>query len=400
MSALKEAVFSKDSAKIEALIASDNQIFKGLRDFDQRQITSALVRQKQYNILLQICDSRAVTLDLYEMDKLEGSFVETVLSNILFYSEPVTRFNAEKVLEERPDEEGITFLKSFVSKIENSNENVGNQSLLKLAILKKLPLEAFQIFINTGCSANETDASENTLLHLDILPHYAEILIRNGANINQKNKAGKTPLENAIENNNLAVVRLFLDNGADLSVKNKEGNSMFYVALVDKVLYEMYDLICDYGFPNFDEPNTEGTILLYDYIRHIDTYSSASSYEYLKKLGAQGANVMTSCTYYGRPTTPLDLAITKHFQVFEIVMDTYFEDINSTDNQGNTLLHKLCAVNLNFDAEKARELYKKVKFVLEKGADATIRNSQDKLPHELAMDDNLKEKIASLLLKQ
>ena len=61
---------------------------------------------------------------------------------------------------------------------------------------------------------------------------------------------------------------------------------------------------------------------------------------------------------------------------------------------------KVCNVNLNFEAEKAKDIYKKVKLVLEKGADISIRNAQDKLPIDLASNDNLKEKTVQLLLKQ
>jgi len=164
-------------------------------------------------------------------------------------------------------------------------------------------------------------------------------------------------------------------------------------------VYEIYDLLCEYGTPNFDELNSNQTILLYEYIRRIDTYSSEVTYEYLRKILSQGASLTTQCKYYDTLTTPLDLVIKKDFKVFEIVLGYYNEDINLSDDLGNTLLHKLCMLEINSDPNKARELYKKVKLVLQKGADTTLRNTEDKLPHELAILDNAKEKIVQLLLK-
>ncbi|RZL64022.1 MAG: hypothetical protein EOO93_07405, partial [Pedobacter sp.] len=68
-------------------------------------------------------------------------------------------------------------------------------------------------------------------------------------------------------------------------------------------------------------------------------------------------------------------------------------------DKGNTLLHKVCAQNVNYDAEKARELYKKVKLLIENDADVSDTNDQDKTALMLASDDNLKTKTVELLMK-
>jgi uncharacterized protein len=399
MNELKTVFFTRDMDQVAALIGANDQLFKALNPMDQRQITTELLRHKRFGPILHLGGTQSVIMDLYEMDKLEGSFVETVIANTPYYDQPITRFNAQKLLLELPKGEALEFLASFVSNIENIEEYVGNESLLKMAITKNLPVASLEILLQAGCKANETDAFENGLLHIKIEGRYVEFLVRHGADVNFKNKGGASPLEMAVVFNNLEAVKILLEAGADLNVKNKEGNSMFHLALVDKMCFEVYDTLCEHGCPNFEEPNTEGSILLYEYIRRMDNYSGSASYDYLRKILRQGANIMNCCTYYGQPTTPLDLAISKHFQVFEVVMEHYFDDINSTDGHGNTILHKLCATNLNFESEKAKELYKKVKLVLNKGADTRLRNNNDKLPHELAADDNLKEKIVALLLK-
>jgi len=80
-------------------------------------------------------------------------------------------------------------------------------------------------------------------------------------------------------------------------------------------------------------------------------------------------------------------------------LDSGNVDVNHQDDHGNTLLHKVCGYNVNFEAEKAKETYKKVKLLLENGADASISNDEDKTPLMLASDDNLKIKTVELLMK-
>ncbi|MNR10898.1 Ankyrin repeats (3 copies) [compost metagenome] len=74
-------------------------------------------------------------------------------------------------------------------------------------------------------------------------------------------------------------------------------------------------------------------------------------------------------------------------------------DINRQDDEGNTLLHKVCAYNVNYEAEKAKETYRKVKLLLENGADKNITNNKDQTALALASDDNLKIKTVELLMK-
>ena len=396
---LQNIFFSGDIEQIEKLIRENSDIFKESRDTLQKQIIVKLLSLEKYKTLLSLAKNRAIVMDMYELDNLERSLIEAIFTNIRFYSQTLTAFNYEKLSKEEPRQEALVFFGEFISIIENIEESTGNSSLLKMALEKKMPLEAIQLLIDTGCRVDEVDTNENTLLHLKLTPAQMELLIQNGAQVNQHNKVNISILEKAIDNNQPELVKILLENGANISVKNKNESSLFQFALVDKWVYEIYDLLCEYESPNFNELNYDGTLFLYEYIRRIDTYSSETTYEYLKKILDQGASLTVQCNYYDNLTTPLDLAIKKDYKVFEIVLKYYSEDINLSDNAGNTLLHKLCMLDINSDIDKARELYKKVKLVLEQWADTTLRNTEDKLPHELAIFDNAKEKIIQLLLK-
>ena len=96
----------------------------------------------------------------------------------------------------------------------------------------------------------------------------------------------------------------------------------------------------------------------------------------------------------------LDLVVKKSYAFFTEFLEIFsLENINITDDNGNTLLHKVCAIDVNFEAYKAKELYRKVKTVLKLGADISLTNNRDKTALMLASDDNLKEKTVALLLK-
>ncbi|MOA66374.1 hypothetical protein D3C78_1931100 [compost metagenome] len=54
---------------------------------------------------------------------------------------------------------------------------------------------------------------------------------------------------------------------------------------------------------------------------------------------------------------------------------------------------------MNYDAEAAKEIYRKVKLLLENGADKEITNDKDETALALASTDNLKVKTVELLMK-
>ncbi|NDD98907.1 ankyrin repeat domain-containing protein, partial [bacterium] len=50
-------------------------------------------------------------------------------------------------------------------------------------------------------------------------------LLKNGAQVDEKDSHGMTPLMHAVERNKKDVVRLLLENGADPNLKNYQGRS-------------------------------------------------------------------------------------------------------------------------------------------------------------------------------
>ncbi|MBC9797222.1 ankyrin repeat domain-containing protein [Sinomicrobium weinanense] len=400
---LKEAIRQKDFANVERCIKADADSFNSLKSYEKESLISGALRHKSFSLILALADSGLLTTDVFELDNWTGSDIWNVLLYTPFEknNHVIGNSRASKTIDsaDELDEESLAFFQTFATRIENIDEAVERQTLLQLAISKNLPVPVLQAIVDNGCPADSYDHSENTLLFQKLTPEVGRWLIDQGLDVNHKNKGNETPLEKAIENNNNELVKALLDNGADLHHTNKEGNSMFYFALVDKVNYDLFDTLCEYDSPNFDETNHTGSSLLFNYIDRL-TSAGENQLKYLEKLLEMGADVQqVSTDIYGRTKTPLDAAMGKDAVVFETVLKFYRDGINQTGNDGNTLLHKVCGLDLNFDQAKAKDLYRKVKLLLNKGADPSIRNAEDKTATDLAANDNLKEKTVALLLK-
>ncbi len=61
-------------------------------------------------------------------------------------------------------------------------------------------------------------------------PKIAELLIKNGADVNQADENGLTPLMVAVEEANLKMVRFLVKNGASVNVQNKKGETILQLA--------------------------------------------------------------------------------------------------------------------------------------------------------------------------
>ena len=64
-----------------------------------------------------------------------------------------------------------------------------------------------------------------------------ELLINNGADINIKDKVGKTALGNAVDSRKLQMVRLLIANGAGVNQKYGEILSLIFLAVLNDNVY-------------------------------------------------------------------------------------------------------------------------------------------------------------------
>ena len=83
--------------------------------------------------------------------------------------------------------------------------------------------------LNAICSAT----GDTPLTYLVNANKYADLcyyMIKNGADINKKNKEGNTPLMIAAASYNYAIVGVLVNMGADYNIKNKEGKTAIDIA--------------------------------------------------------------------------------------------------------------------------------------------------------------------------
>jgi len=369
-------------------IQSGEKLSKNITEHQKSQILERLFSNGQYELINELVSSKWIETDIYEFDSFDKSVFGKVVWNL------------------KNDERALSFFQDFISHFENLNDEVEAKTLINYFIEKGASVEKIKILIDAGCDVNFTNNAEENLIHQVIKTNlmkpqlsisYLELLINEGVDVNAPNIVKKTPLITAIEFNKPDYLDILLQNGANPNDLDQEGNSAFFYAVAHKQDLSLYLKLRDFGSPDFETINNAGVSLFFEYLRMM--YVSDKNLELLRTMISDGADLNQASTYYGKDKTPLDLIAEKQPEILQAVLDYGSLDVNRQDNHGNTLLHKVCAFNVNFEAEKAKETYKKVKLLLENGADASISNDEDKTPLMLASDDNLKIKTVELLMK-
>lgn len=387
---LEQLLNSGKFSEVLDQIANGEKLPKTLNEYSKSSIFDRLFQQKQFEIIHLFLENGVIETDVYEFDSFDKSIFQSVTRGL------------------QTDDESLAFFSEFISKFDNINDEVGAKTLLGYFFEKGASLESIKILVEAGCDVNfKNNAEENflqqviktNLMKPELSLSYLEFLIGEGLDVNAQDIVQKTPLITAIEFNRNEYIELLLQNGANPNHADKNGNTAFFYAVAHKLDVRLYDQLRNYDMPQLDLLNKDQVTLLFEYMRMMyDT--SEKSLELLRKLIEDGADIYQASSYYSRDVTPIDLVAEKKPEVLQAILDIGISDINRQDDSGNTLLHKVCAYNVNYDAEKAKEMYRKVKLLLENGADVTITNDKDQKALDLASDDNLKIKTVELLMKQ
>jgi len=353
------------------------------------QITAKIIEAKEIDFIEKLIKAGFIETDIYELDSFDKSIFNSL-----------TRL--------KDDDESIAFFKELMSKMENINDEISDKTLLGYFLEKNASPKIIKTLIDDfGANVQyKNNAGENFIytilntygLETDKVKEYIAILLDNGIDINEKNIVGTTPLICAIKRSKKDFIPFLLENGADANETDNLNNTAFYYAVAEQFSFDMYDALATVSSPDFNIVNKDGRTLLTHFISSVS--GSPSDITFLERLLADGADVNFCAQYYGQPKSGIDFIVEKKSDILKSVLENVSLDVNEQDNHGNTILHKVCAYNVNYDAEMAKETYRKVKLLLDQGADISISNDKDETALMLASGDNLKIKTVELLMKQ
>lgn len=386
---LIEAIQKQDIDKARELLKSEGTIPDNPEDFSNVPVFDILLRTKAFDIIDIFVDKSLIETDIYEYDNLDRSFFDSmfrILGN---------------------DDESIKFIEGLMPKLSSIDDSVNNKTLLGLALEQKANPAVVEALIKGGCNVTTLNNAENTYLHqvannyipeAELVTTYTKILIDSGADVNAANIVAETPLMLALQRNKKEMAQVLLENGAATNDQNKEGKTPYYIVTVDLQSYSLYELLKKFEHPDFDKKTKDGVSFFFEFLKRTNS-SSPSTNELLKALIQDGADMFQTSTHYSVEKTPFDIMAEKPVDIFELVLNESGIDVLHTDNDGNTLLHKVAAYNVNYDQNAARDTYKKTKLLIELGADASATNNKDETALMLASTDNLKSKTVELLLQ-
>jgi ankyrin repeat protein/serine/threonine protein kinase len=191
-------------------------------------------------------------------------------------------------------------------------------------------------------------------------------LLKEGANINAKNKFGYTPLHVVADRGHIEIVKLLIEHGADVNAKdNIFGHTPLHKAAYNGHI-EIVKLLIEHGA----DVNAKDIIIGVTPL-HYAAYKA--HIEIVKLLIEHGADVNAKDTV---GFTPLhDAAGVGYINVVKLLIE-HGADVNAKTNYGWTPLH-LAASECHIEVAR---------LLLEHGADPNIKNNEGKTVIDLALE--------------
>ncbi|TCD11255.1 ankyrin repeat domain-containing protein [Pedobacter frigidisoli] len=396
---LEEAIRERDFSNALIALGNGEKLPSDLNIHLRAMLYEILIEEKQFDILHLFAHHKIIETDIYEYDSFDHSF---------FYA----FFNSRKI-----DDELNDFFDVFVGHFTNINDEIKGYTLISYAFIKSANLRNIQALINFGCDASFRNHEDENILHqlvksdegiyrmssesyYDLFKAYTDILIGQGIEIDEPNTINETALLSALRFRKVNLATILLEHGANPNHVDHDGNNAFYYAIIWNHSLDAYLKLSEYASPELNEVNSLGQTVLFNYVTEINFDSMETNQAIIKQLINDGADLYKAGNRYGEQRTTLDMAAGKSVEILQAILETGNIDLNAQDSHGNTLLHKVRAYNVNEDHDKAKDTYRKVKLLLENGADAGISNDEDKTALMLASDDNYKIKTVELLMKQ
>ncbi|MGR3302530.1 MAG: ankyrin repeat domain-containing protein [Candidatus Scalindua sp.] len=181
-------------------------------------------------------------------------------------------------------------------------------------------------------------------------------VIRKIADINAKDRQGKSPLHYAIASNDLELISFLINNGADVNTYDNNGNTLFHAIALWKN-EELLELLIQKG-GDINKPNNDGLTP----IQYLAFYG-ADILQIIETKGGTSGSTLIDALIKG----DIEKVRTK------IIDDP--EKIKLLDRAGNSLLHYAIG----------SENYNLAKFLIEKGIDLNRKNNNGIIALDLAL---------------
>lgn len=294
----------------------------------------------------------------------------------------------------------------------DAKDNLGKTPVL-LIMPQEQRAELYSLLINYKANIRVKDMYGDTVLHTASMTNVPvfilEGLVKAGAEVNERNKDGVTPLALAIENKNAAHVKFYAEHGADINSKDTKGNTPLSMALSsqdssDKTLEtilnkgNIYSLDSDGNTPlitaiitNAAQEKIQYVISLTDQVNTRNSDGNTALYlSVLKnrrsigeKLLAKNADIFST---NNKNNSPLSQAL-KNPGIMEWLITS--KTIKDTDGSGNTALH--------YAAEWGKK--DAIEALITKGADKEARNANGETPIFSACKNDNPDVVALLAAK-
>ena len=170
----------------------------------------------------------------------------------------------------RPNTMDIGTIKALI----NAGAKVNDQTIYGITPLmyavqqphEKLALQVVRLLIESGAEINVTDNGDKNVLFFlneELNPEIVKYLLDKGANPNQKDHSGNTPI---MQMCNQEFVQMLLDAGADINVRNRAGNT----PLIANARYCASEKLCKLmvkAGANINAQNEDGQTVLFNAVR-------------------------------------------------------------------------------------------------------------------------------------